>query len=122
MMKLKDPAKAAAVVRKALLHRRGFESLVGAVKKPFHPLPTVVCEALYYRARGEDYFPEGTGTWNDVKLAIENGQLKMNSEDTGVIPRHSDRRVGKTATALDEPEKWLDLQPGDWPIGTGHIR
>jgi hypothetical protein len=50
-----------------------------------------------------------------VKRAIENGQLKLNSEDTAVIPRESDPGVHKAAAALDELEKWLERPPADFP-------
>jgi RNA processing factor Prp31 len=112
---LKDSAKAAAVVRKHSSSADAFESLTKAAKNALSRLPFAVREALYYRARGEEYYPDPPEAWDDVKRAIENGQLKLNSEDTAVIPRESDPGVRKAATALDELEKWLERPPADFP-------
>lgn len=114
LIKLKDAPKAAAVVRKHSSAAEAFESLIRTAKDALRPLPSGVCEALYYRARREDYSPSGQEQWDDVKRPIENGQLTMNSENNGVCPCGSDSKVRRAMAALDELEKWLDRPPPDF--------
>ena len=111
LMKIKDPARAAAVVRKHSSSVENFETLVSTVKLSLHPLPNTVREALYQRARGDDYYPE---EWDDVRSAIEDGQLIENAEETGVRPRDSDPKVGKAIEALDDLANWLENPPSDF--------
>jgi hypothetical protein len=114
LMKLKDRAKVAAVVRKHSTAIENFESLVDAAKKALYPLPKPVCEALYYRARGEDYLPKGQEDWEDVQRPIEDGQLSLNANENGVCPRRSDPKVGKAMIALDDLRNWLEHAPSDF--------
>lgn len=112
LMEIKDPAKAAAVVRKHSSSAENFEALVHAVRRSLHILPSSVQEALYQRARGDNYYP---AQWDDVRDAIENGQLGENAEeDGGVYPRKSDPSVGKAIKALDDLASWLECPPSDF--------
>jgi hypothetical protein len=123
LMATKDRAMAGAVIRKHSSAADNFESLVDTAKKALYPLPHPVCEALYYRARREDYFPNGQEQWDNVKLPIENGQLRLNAEETGVRPDESDPKVEKAAAALDELQNWLERAPSDfssWYAATYH--
>lgn len=114
LAKLKDQTKAAAVVRKHSSTAEAFESLVDAAKHALLTLPSGVCEALYYRARKEDYHPIGQEGWDEVKRPIENGQLVMTDEDTAVCPCASDPRVRKAIAELEELENWLEAAPSDF--------
>lgn len=114
LTKLKDKAEAAAVVRQHSSVAEAFESLVGGAKDALHPLPAVVREALYYRARNEDYCPKGQEQWEDVRRSIENGQLTMNDQENGVYPSNSDSMVRKAITELDELGNWLEEMSRDF--------
>lgn len=112
LLKLKDARKATAVVQKHSSTIQNFESLISAAKITIGALPFHVREALYYDVRSEDYKPEQSD--EDLNLAIENGQLRMNAEDTGFKLQSSDPKVSKAMEALDELERWLEKPPSDF--------
>ena len=114
LSRTKDSAKVAAVVQKHSTAKIAFHALVSSAKDNLSRLPFAVREALYYRQRGETYYPKNQEEWNDVNLGIENGQLRMNAEDTGVLPRESDPRVGNAVEALDQLGDWLQDPPRDF--------
>ena len=114
LSKLKDVTKAAAVVRRHSSSAEAFESLVRAANDSLRPLPSGVREALYYRARDEDYYPNGQEQWDDVRRPIENGQLTVNDEENGVCPCDSDSKVRKAIAELDELKNWLDEPSSDF--------
>lgn len=73
-----------------------------------------VRQALYYRARGEEYRPNGTEQWDDVQRPIEYGQLTVNSEGTQVTANEKNAKVREAMRGLDELERWLKDPPEDF--------
>lgn len=117
LTELKDTTKAAAVLRRHSSTAEVFESLVDAAKGELIPLLVGVREALYSRARKENYCPRAD-EWEDLKRPIETGQLDVvkNDDDTpvGVCPSASDPQVRKAIAALDELQNWLEAPPADF--------
>jgi hypothetical protein len=113
LAKLKDAPKAAAVIRKHSSSIQVFENLVRAAKEALRPLPTNVVVALYYRTRGEEYYPNWREEGDDIKYRIERGQLILNGEES-VSPCDSDPKIRKAIAALDELESWLEEPPMDF--------
>lgn len=108
LKKAKDPEAVAEVMRKHSSSIDTFESLVETAKAALRPLPRPVREALYYRARGETYFPKGNEDWDDVQGPIEYGQLELNSDENGVRPKENERNVRQAITALDDLNGFLN--------------
>jgi len=111
LKKVKGSKKATAVVQKHSSDSEDFHSLVHVAKDTLIPLPSIVQEALYYRARGEDYYPKSHEHWDEVQRPIEEGQLELNAEENGVCPSNSDPRVRKAMDAIDALQEWLDSAP-----------
>jgi hypothetical protein len=114
LMKIKDPADTAPVVRKHSPDPQTFESLVRSAKYSLAPLSSIVYESLYHRARDEEHYPKGEEEWDEVRRAVEDGQLRLNADENGVSPRESDPKVGKAAAALDELANWLEHPSSDF--------
>ncbi|HEY5377477.1 MAG TPA: toll/interleukin-1 receptor domain-containing protein [Polyangiaceae bacterium] len=114
LKKAKDPKSVAKIVQKHSSSAQVFESLIGAAAAALKPLPEPVCEALYYRERRDEYFPEGREAWADVRTQLEYGLLELNSNENGVSPRAANPKVKRAVTALDELFKWLEEPPEDF--------
>jgi len=108
LKKAKDAKAVAEVMRQHSSSIDTFESLVAAAKKQLHPLPRPVREVLYYRSRGEAYFPKGNQDWEDVQAPLEYGQLRLNSDENGLHPKETEPKVRRAIEALDELSGWLN--------------
>lgn len=114
LKKAKDAKAVAKVVRKHSTAAESFEELVSAAASALSSLSKPVVEALYYRARGEDYHPNGGEQWDDAQRPLEYGQIELNSDEKGVSPRESNPKVRKAIAALDELAGWLEEPPEDF--------
>lgn len=114
LKKAKDANAVSEVVRKHSSFAETFESLIKAAATALRSLSPPVREALYYRCRNEDYSPKEAEDWDDVKTAIEYGQLRYNAEEDGVTPSDGNPGVRKAMTALDDLGNWLRTAPEEF--------
>jgi hypothetical protein len=114
LKKAKDAKAVAKIVRKHSSTAEEFEALVEAAKSALAPLAGAVCEALYYRERGDDYYPDRREEWDDVKRPVEYGELELTAENKAVSPNNKNPKVRKTIVALDELSSWLEEPPADF--------
>ncbi len=108
LKKLKDAKSVAKVVRKNLEESEVFEQLVEDARKALKSLARSVREAMYYRSRRDDYYPEDSDAWEDVKRPLEYGELELTDDEKAVAPNSSSSKVHKAMQAVDALAKWLE--------------
>lgn len=114
LRKLKDASSVAGVLKKHSKELKDFpefEELISNARIALSSLSLVTRETLYYRARGEDYYPENPDDWREAKQAIEYGQIVLNSEENGVVPYTRHPKVKNAINTLDEIGRWLASAP-----------
>lgn len=114
LKKTKDAKAVKEIVSKHSSAVDEFEDLVNKASDAVESLPSAVQEALYYRSRGEDYYPDGQDAWDASKTPQEYGQLTLNSEENGLTPNGSNPKVRKAVKALDALERWLGSPPEEF--------
>ncbi len=114
LKKLKDAQAVHKVLRARSTSGEVFEELAQKARRALGQVRPAACEALYYRCRGEEYFPKGEEAWESVQCAAEEGEVEAEDERPGVSPNEQHRHVGKAARALDELGRWLASAPEDF--------
>lgn len=110
----KDATTVATIIQKHSTAIANFERLVEAAKRALRPVDTAATEALYYRTRGEEYYPREREEWDNVQRSIENGQLAPNADQDGVSVVEDDPKVQKAITAVDSLESFLEDPPSEF--------
>jgi len=114
LLKTKDLAAAADVVRKHSTTAEAFEDLVNTANTALRRLPRIVREACYYQfGIGGDYYPE-PNDWEDVTSAVEHGHLCLLNEDTSAALDEKDPKARKAIDALVALSSWLNEPPEDF--------
>lgn len=111
LKKAKDAKSVTKIVRKHSSAMEEFGALASDAASALQPLPRVVCEALYYRARGENYFPERDDS-DEIQLHVEYGLLEQH--ERCVTPRKKNPKVANAIEALDGLSRWLDSPPEEF--------
>lgn len=94
-----------------LTTKEEFEQHVRQLKITARGLPSVAMEAMYYRQRGEDWYPRtGFGTedqWEDINRAAERGFVQLSQDDTKVSLNENHPKVRKALAKLSELEAFM---------------
>jgi len=109
----KDAKAVTKIVRQHSSTAETFHSLVEVAATALAPLDHAVQQALYYRERGEDFRP-GRDGWDNVRDAIEYGQVELTDEGTAVTPNKKNPKVRKALDALNALSGWLEEPPEDF--------
>jgi len=111
LKKAKDAKSVARIVREHSSAIEAFEALVAEAAASVQKLPRLVGEALYYRARGEDYSPE-RDDWDDARKHVEYGMLE--EHERCFSPREAEPKVRRAVQTLDELSRWLEDPPEEF--------
>lgn len=104
----KDKDEVKEIIYESIESKEQFEQLVKAAKKILKPLPSIVCEALYYHFRNERLFWPGFGgdyERDQIQHAIEQDFLEEHDEGVGLV--EEDPKISNAISALDEVQRFL---------------
>lgn len=114
LVKAKDRADVAKIVRAHSTTADTFEGLVATANAALKRLPRIVREACYYQfGRSEDYWPEREDS-DDVQKAVEEGHLTWSNEGRVALLDEKDPKAKVAIETLTELSSWLDEPPEDF--------
>lgn len=109
----KDAKDVSRIELDGMPEAEAFDALMKAAKERMGPLPTVVCEALYYHFRNEPLeWPKynSDDKTDDIQRAVEKKFLQ-DDEERGLWVNEEDPKVGRAISALRDVEHFIDKHP-----------
>jgi len=104
----KDKDEVKEIIYESIESKEQFEQLVKTAKKNLKPLPSIVCEALYYHFRNERLSWPGFGRdfeRDQIQHAIEQDFLEEHDDGVGLV--EEDPKISNAINALDEVQRFL---------------
>lgn len=108
LKRAKDSAAVKQIIYESIEFKEQFEELIKSAKKALKPLPSIVCEALYYHFRDERLSSPGLGgdyERDQIQHAIEQDFLKACEDGVDVV--EEDPKISNAITALNELRQFL---------------
>ncbi len=108
LKKLKDKEQVKVVTAKYSTADKEFGRLQQEAQKALKKLERATRIALFWKMRGERYFPKGDEEWNEVETAKAENELEIHGgEDACTVLNDEHPRVTAAETSLDELNAFL---------------
>lgn len=110
LKKLKDAKEVTKIVRDDLEDTDVFEELVADASAKIGSLHDITAKAIFSEQKCEDYIlgrEYSEHTWDEAASPIDYKEIKLNSDENGVIPNPQNPKTRIALDAISELNKWL---------------
>lgn len=109
LKKAKDAKEVSKIIAEDMEATELFETLCTNVRHALADLSAITRETIFLSELGEEHFLNNSSdyTWDDAKKPIQYKELLLNTNENGVCPNETNKKVKKALTEINKLRDWL---------------